>query len=334
MKINVLCFLIFGTLVMMQCTPVDDFPVLTGDYLGQELPGMEPELFAPGIVSTGLFVRDVAITPDGNEFYFGVASSGYEYASILVSKRIDGRWTKPEVTPFTTDPQWGGIEPCISPDGQKFYFVSSRPNPAAGDTVGGNFDIWVMDRLSDGWGEPYNLGAPVNTEDDEYFPSVTTDGTLYYTRQNKVSRAANIYRSHSTEGAFVDSEKLPEQVNSGRAQYNAFIAPDERYIIVPVFGRPDGFGRTDYYIVYRNADDSWGEPINLGAKINTAGDREYSPYVTRDGQYFFFMSGRGVPEDEIPEKLSYQFYVDLLTRPNNGGSDIYWVNAEILPSPE
>ena len=45
-------------------------PILTGDYLGQEPPEMEPQLFAPGIVSTGLGERDVAMTPDGKYLFF------------------------------------------------------------------------------------------------------------------------------------------------------------------------------------------------------------------------------------------------------------------------
>ncbi len=48
-------------------------PELRGPYLGQEPPGFEPRLFAPGVVSTGLATRDIAITPDGNELYFSVA---------------------------------------------------------------------------------------------------------------------------------------------------------------------------------------------------------------------------------------------------------------------
>ena len=43
---------------------------LRGPYLGQEPPGLEPRLFAPGVVSTGLATRDLAMTPDGDELYF------------------------------------------------------------------------------------------------------------------------------------------------------------------------------------------------------------------------------------------------------------------------
>ena len=73
------------------------FPNLSGPYLGQPLPDSIPTLFAPGIVSTGMFTRDVAITPDGKEIYFCVAIGNYTYSTILCMKEVDGRWLTPEI---------------------------------------------------------------------------------------------------------------------------------------------------------------------------------------------------------------------------------------------
>jgi Tol biopolymer transport system component len=53
----------------------DDFPILKGPYLGQKPPGMTPEIFAPGIVSTGLDELNSVFSPDGDEFYFCVRNS-------------------------------------------------------------------------------------------------------------------------------------------------------------------------------------------------------------------------------------------------------------------
>jgi hypothetical protein len=55
----------------------DDFPVLTGPYLGQTPPGNTPVIFAPGIVSTGLYTRDIAISKPGDEIFFCVADGGF-----------------------------------------------------------------------------------------------------------------------------------------------------------------------------------------------------------------------------------------------------------------
>ena len=65
------------------------FPDLSGPFLGQSLPDSIPELFAPGVVSTGMFTRDVAITPDGKEIYFCVAIGNYTYSTILHTKEIN-----------------------------------------------------------------------------------------------------------------------------------------------------------------------------------------------------------------------------------------------------
>lgn len=303
------------------------FPVLNGDYLGQTPPGSEPELFAPGIVSTGLYVRDVAMTPDGNEIYWCAAGTGYAWSTILVSRRENGRWTKPAVTPWSREIGNFNIEPHISPDGQRFYFLSNRPDPAAGEEAGDS-DIWVMDRVGSGWSEPYNPGAPINTEHAEFFPSVTRDGTMYFTRQPVGERSNNIYRSRMVDGEYREPERLPIQVNCGVSQYNAFIDPDEEYLIVCVDGRDDTVGACDYFIVFRNGDDSWSEPINMGDTVNTAHWQEYSPYVSPDGKYFFFMSTR--MRGDRDEVLTWESIMASHNESGNGNPDIYWMDASFI----
>lgn len=44
--------LLLSTVILYAQNEKETFPVLTGKYLGQEPPGLEPELFAPGIIST------------------------------------------------------------------------------------------------------------------------------------------------------------------------------------------------------------------------------------------------------------------------------------------
>ena len=82
--------LLFITVSFYCCEPRqgrDDFPVLEGDYLGQTPPGPEPEIFARDIISDPMQNRDVAISPDGDEMYFGLASAGI--FTIIRSERVD-----------------------------------------------------------------------------------------------------------------------------------------------------------------------------------------------------------------------------------------------------
>ncbi len=308
----------------------DSFPVLSGPYLGQRLPSEEPELFAPGIVTTGLITRDIAITPDGKEIYFCTATPGYKYTTIMVSKEIDGKWTEPESAAFARKADYMFLEPHITPDGTKMLFLTNLPDASDSGTHGDQ-DIWAVDRVGDGWGEPYNLGEPINTDESEFFPSVTNDGTLYFSRAEKSSRLHHIYRSKLVNGIYQESELLPESVNCGTTRYNTFIAPDESYIIVPAVGTSDSRGGADYYIVFRDKNDNWSDPVNLGDKINTDAALEFSPYVTRDGKYFFFTSARNnLKLDPLSDKITVSKLIDLTNSPENGNGDIYWMKADFI----
>lgn len=305
----------------------------TGDYVGQEPPGTSPKLFAPGFISTGMYERDVAMTPDGNELYFGLMSGGA--ATIAVTKRKNGAWTKPEIASFCEDPGIFNLEPHITPDGKRFLFLSTRPKEGQEPQPGWAYqDIWAADRTADGWGEPYNLGPPVNSDEPEYYPSTTRDGTIYFTREmlEHGRRRSLIMRARMSGGTYAEPEVLPEEVNPGDLQYNAFIDPDERYLIVCMSGLEDNIGRADYYVCFRNEDDSWVGPVNMGEKINTPGNSAPSPYVTPDGRYFFFASTRENPDDEAAAILSYENILRMSTLPQNGGSDIYWMDAAFIES--
>ena len=63
------------------------FPTLQGPYLGQTPPGSEPELFAPGLVSTGFYERDLLISPDGDEIYYGLVAG--RTVTIMVTRLED-----------------------------------------------------------------------------------------------------------------------------------------------------------------------------------------------------------------------------------------------------
>jgi len=302
---------------------------LSGAYFGQKLPTDAPELFAPEVISNCLYNRDVAMPPDGSQMYFGVL--GRSYAMILQTKLVDGVWTKPDIAPFSGNQQIFDLEPHIAPDGKRFFFLSTRPNdgsePKAGWT---NQDIWVMDKLETGdWSEPYNLGAPVNSAAPEFFPSVTTNGTIYFTRETDGEQASFIFRSRLVDGKYQEPEKLPAEVNSQPTQYNACIAPDESFIIVCTSIPAKKIGFSDYYVSFRSKDDKWSELINMGEPVNMPNTEASSPYITPDGKYFFFSSTRK-NETSDTERHNYQNMLSSWCKAQNGMADIYWMKADFI----
>lgn len=300
---------------------------INGDYLGEAPPNDSAQIFAPHIVSTGYNTRDITISPDGNEIYWTANLGRFTYSIVLCVKRIDGVWSLPEVAHFSTNANYRYLEPHISPDGSKLYFASNQPD-SANKRYEENFDIWYCDKTENGWSEPKSIGSPINGDLPEFFPSVTDDGSMYFTRdlEGGISR---IFRSRFIDGKYSEPEQLPEQVNCGLSTFNAFVAHDESYVIVPAYGMEDTYGATDYYITYRNEDDEWCEPINLGEAINSESAQDWSPFVTRDGNYFFFMSAR-VDKPEYISSLTYNTFNELVHHPANGSSCMYWIKADFI----
>jgi hypothetical protein len=309
--------------------PSPDHP--TGDYVGQAPPGAEPRLFAPDFVSTGLYERDVAMTPAGDELYFGLLGSGY--AAVAVTKRVDEVWTPPELAAFSRDPNVRDLEAHITPDGARLLFLSTRPGEGKDYAPGWtNQDIWAVDRVADGWGEPYNLGPPVNSDAPEFFPSTTRDGTLYFTREvdQDGRHRSLVYRARFEDGRYLEPECLPEAVNAGDEQFNACVDPDERFLVFGMTGRVDAIGRADYYVTFRSEGDTWIGPINLGEPVNTPDNTVVSPSFSPDGRYFFFASTRKIRADGGSPTRSYQEIQRMQAHPGNGNSDIYWIDAAVI----
>lgn len=321
--ICIVCFFLFGS---CDQSAMEHSPELSGPYLGQEPPGDTAALFAPGIVSNGMNNRDMAITADGKEIYFSSSVGNNHYVTLLYCKETDGKWTGPEVVSFARDQRYMFFEPFITADGQKLYFSSNMPSE--GEEPMEYPDLYVSERVDGQWAEPVSLGPGVNTDEGEYFPSLTDEGTLYFTRDDSATRLSFIYRSELKDGRYAQAEKLPAEINAGVSRYNAFVAPDESYIIIPIYGGKDSYGGTDYYISYQQPDGNWTVPLNLGPQINSQDSREYSPFVSRDGKYFFFMSAR-TPERE-KAGLSYARLDSLHNSPQNGNSDIYWISARFI----
>ncbi|MCK5074828.1 MAG: PD40 domain-containing protein [Calditrichia bacterium] len=306
------------------------FPVLSGDYLGQKLPGDKPELFAPGIISTGIYERDFTMTADGKEVYYGIFMG--EIVTIMMTKQVDGKWTEPEVVSFADNFNYKYFEPAITLDGKQIFFCCTAPQEGEKPLPGyGHQNIWAADRQADGsWGEAYYLEGEINTNDNEYFPSVTKDGTMYFTRSAKGTRNTEIYRSKFIDGKYTKAERIPDEVNRDGNIYNAFIDKDEKYLIACLGRREDSVtpGRPNYYIFFRNSDDSWSKAVNLGERINFPGFGAIAESVSPDGKYFFFASEKS--DSKFEEKISYQWLNDKHISPQNGNSDIYWVDMKVI----
>jgi ankyrin repeat protein/L-ascorbate metabolism protein UlaG (beta-lactamase superfamily) len=270
----------------------------SGPYLGQKPPGRTPEVFAPGIVSKEGDQGRLFVAADGSEIIYWERDTAGRMRIISILNR-GGAWSAPEALPFSEE--YVNNEPCLSPDGRSLYFVSNRPRSGTGEAE--KFpDIWVAEKTAGKWGQPKNLGEPVNRLDIVVQPFMAADGELYFGGQQADRSARGIYVSRHVKGVYSEPEMLDAGV-FGEAS-GPCVSPDHRVLIV--HARKDGgFGNWDLYASFRDAAGNWGPLVNLGSAINTEA-AEAGASFSPDGKLLFF----------------------------SRAGDIYWVSAKVLEAVE
>jgi hypothetical protein len=179
-------------------------------------------------------VRD--FTVNNNEAYFSAQSPMGDISVIIRLSKIKQQWTNPRIATFSGTHH--DIEPFISHDGLKLYFASKRPLTKTDTSK--DYDIWYVKRnkISEKWSDPINIGLPINTDKNEFYPTLAINSNLYFTANYSDSKGKDdIYVSQFKENLYQKPYSLGNNINSDGEEYNAFIAPDESYLIFGSYKR-------------------------------------------------------------------------------------------------
>jgi Tol biopolymer transport system component len=265
--------------------------------------------FAEGVVSTG-HEFGLTFSRGSKEAYFSRREEGSKFTHVFRSEFRDGKWQSAEPVGFSGDP-WQDLDPFVSPDGKRIFFISTRPAPGTTADAKPNMDIWYADRKAAGWGEPKHV-ANVSSEFKEGTPVVTRDGTMYFFSDREApGKINNIYVSKLVKSEYQPPLKLSSEINSGLSDTSPFISPDGKTLLF-YSQRDGGEGKADLYVSFLQKG-AWEKPVNLGKQVNTAAF-EYNPVTSRDGRTLFFGRDRRLQQIDLSALGIKELKPQLFTR--------------------
>ena len=262
-----------------------------------------------------------AISADGKTMIFQSnrdSTGGYKlYESRL---QADGSWS----SPVGLDPinNYGGPNdliggPTLSFDGNFMIFFASF------DGGLGREDIYYSIRGADGWGEPVNPGAPINTPGYEGFPSLSADGkTLYFVKERSVEEIDNkgirkamslayaIYSAkRNDDGTWQEPQMLPLPINLYSSKAPRIMADNKTLIYSGI--RSAEKMDYDLYQSQQNILGNWSYPVPLDY-VNTSSSDQFSCISAAGDIMYFVYAGSDIYSVEIPENLR-QFVNNIVT---------------------
>ena len=282
--------------------------------------------FHPEIFNNYLSVRDLSLNE--NEIYFSMQSLMNELSAIVIIRKVEGAWTEPEIASFSG--KYMDLEPFLAPDNLRLYFASNRP--LSKDSIAGkDFDIWYVERerIQDPWSDAMPLEGGVNSEYNEFYPSISSSKNVYFTSDRPESLGED-----DLFMALWDGEKyalpvnLGEHINSPGYEFNAYVNPAETILLFTAYNRADGFGSGDLYISRKKGGGEWTSAENLGPEINSD-KMDYCPFYDERETRLYFTSRRSKLKPDDAKKRTFEALKEEIEQYENGLSRLYQIEIQL-----
>ncbi|NSW44616.1 MAG: PD40 domain-containing protein [Bacteroidales bacterium] len=201
--------------------------------------------------------------------------------------------------------------PIISADSKEIFFVRKNHPQNTGGSADED-DIWYSKILDGQWMPAVNIGSPLNTNDNNFAQSITPDGNMIllaniYVKEGRnvtLKPGASVSYKTRTGWSFPVEQKIKDFKNNS-AYVNYYLSANGKYLLMAIEG-DDSYGGLDLYVSFRNGENSWSKPINLGPDVNTAAN-DYSPFLAADGITLYYstsgLSGYGKEDIFVTRRL-------------------------------
>ena len=237
----------------------------------------------------------------------------------------------------TVNSKYPDYNPAISVDESTIIYTSRRANSTGGliSEMDGHYfeDIYMSNKNSNNtWGNSIQIDQTINTASHDACVGLSSEGQTMIVY--KADGGGDLYYSTLSGTTWNKPVSFGKSINTDAWEACGNFSADGNYLFF-VSNKKGGFGGTDIYWSKKNADGTWGLPVNMGPGINTKED-EFSPYLHADNKTFYFssqahtsmggfdifqatidLSVSPIAVKSIPENLGYPI--------NTVGDEIYFV---------
>ena len=263
--------------------------------------------FLPGELNLLKGNQEATMSEDGKTLILARTFSR-DNMDLFVSYRTEEGWSKPVALSGFINTGYDERGPSLSRDGNWLMFQSNRPS-----TLGG-YDLYISQRVGDRWSEPVNMGASVNSEQDDGYACFGPGAKSIFFSSNrpkpmgavvKLTKEGqnededgdisdwDLYQSFVVLEGVVASQTLPIY-GPGNYLTNLNTEWDEMQVSMPeghdmLYFSSDREGSLGGYDIWmsRFFGGEYIEPENLGKPVNSKMDETFPTFSSRGAQMVF-----------------------------------------------
>ncbi len=182
----------------------------------------------PGKASSPVHDGAAALNKNGKELFFtrsnekGKNEKNIINLKIYSAQLVNNVWQNMQELPLN-DEDFSNCHPSLSEDGSQLIFASNRPGGFGG------MDLYRSRNINGVWQHPENLGPTVNSANNELFPFLAANGTLYFSSNNTNSFGGlDIFKAEKADNSdeFLRAQNLGVDFNSTADDFGFCETPD------------------------------------------------------------------------------------------------------------